>query len=331
VWTDVEDGLPAAAQELRRLFRRARARPLLTLGLALAVASLGVLREARVRFYQSRVVFRIEGAERTSNRSLRRLVESELLTDEALLPLMRRHHLDPTLVEENPLDALEWLRADVIGLEVWHSPEAHLAVAFVHKDPRVAYDAVCDLSELISARTENPVVARADRDLARADKAAAAAREELFAARSALSLKEMKLRYAVERAKLIAEIESLREEGAARERRLAELQAERDAARIRAQAARRQPGLRFEVVEPPQPAPLVAPKGARLVELGFLGLLLLLPLAAMAVGAYDPVVRDAADLKRLGQRPLGHVPAFPGDGVGSLDEREKRMRYTGRG
>jgi hypothetical protein len=330
-WTDVEEGLPVVWRELRRLLHRAWARPLWTLGLTLAASALLLVREAQEeRVYRTQVSFRVAGGEQLPAHTLREFVAGQIFDDDTLVDLMRRHGLGGTVLENKPQDALEWLREELLDVRVWHAPAAHLEIGFRHRDPKLAYEAVCDLVELLAARTGNPAVLAADREVQRLDEEAAAVREQLFAARSGLSLKELVLLRARpgERPKLIAGIDGLRAEAAGRERRLTALEGDRDAARFRAQAARHQERLRFEVLEPPRPAPLRANPGRRLVKLGMLAFLLLLPLAAMAVGAYDPAVRDAGDLKRLGLRALGHVPSFPGDHVGSLDERQKRMRYT---
>ena len=51
-----------------------------------------------------------------------------------------------------------------------------------------------------------------------------------------------------------------------------------------------------------------------------------LPLVALFVGAFDTRVHDEEDVERLGLPILGHLPAFPGDGVGSLRSRGVRGR-----
>ena len=43
--------------------------------------------------------------------------------------------------------------------------------------------------------------------------------------------------------------------------------------------------------------------------------------SALLIGAFDSRVHDVDDVARLGLPVLGHVPGFPGDGVGSLTVR----------
>jgi hypothetical protein len=50
---------------------------------------------------------------------------------------------------------------------------------------------------------------------------------------------------------------------------------------------------------------------------------LCVPVAGVGVAAYDLHVYDVEDLRRLGLRPFGHVPRFPGCRNGSLDQRMK--------
>ncbi len=48
--------------------------------------------------------------------------------------------------------------------------------------------------------------------------------------------------------------------------------------------------------------------------------------SALVVGAFDSRVHDVDDVTRLGLPFLGHVPGFPGDGVGSLSARGAARR-----
>jgi hypothetical protein len=340
---DDEERLGVAWRELRRLFTRALARPLLTLGITAVLAGLFIVREARkVQYYSSQVVFRVsEGAAASStpNRALRDHVRQEILSQEALLDLARRHRLGVRLTNQA---VVEWLREDEIAVEVWRNHfmvsrsvedrarSALLSLSFAHRDPKVAYEVVCDLQDLISGWGETTRIQRAEDAAARLDLMVATAREALFAARAEEDRKELQLARSRtgDKRKLIHELEAARGTVITREREVKSLEERRDADRLRAQVARYQLTTRFEVVEPPRPAALVGGKTEKLVMLGGIAFLMLLPLAAMAVGSWDSRVVHAADLRRLGIEPLGHVPGFPGDEVGSLDERMKRMRYT---
>ncbi len=103
----------------------------------------------------------------------------------------------------------------------------------------------------------------------------------------------------------------------------------RDDYQLRVSMEQHQLGTRFEVIESPTPARVKTNRPQRLAVYGVVLFILLLPLVAMGVGAYDSRVYDSADLRRLGVEPLGHVPAFPGDEVGSLDARLRRAPKGG--
>jgi hypothetical protein len=346
-WMDDEEGLRAAWLELRRLVGRALARRWLTLGLTLAAAVVWVgLGAWQGQRYSSRVVFRVDegggNVERTSVGRLRRFVREEVLTNEGLLDLMRRHQISVAAVQSRPLEAVEWMRDEEVDLQIWRNPfggsvedhSARVALGFAHRDPKVAYEFVGDLAELVAERTENGAIVRAEMETARLDRRVEESRQALARPRADIARRELALSRvpAAERSKRIVELEELRAGVRGLEAQLAEAERVRDAARLRAQTERKKLVMRFVMVEPPRAA-TSDPHGwphrwLHLAGSGFLAFALLLPLMCIAVGAEDQRVFDASDLKRLGLEPLGHVRSFPGDQVGSLDERMKRMMYT---
>jgi hypothetical protein len=342
-WMDDEEGLRAAWLELRRLVGRALARRWLTLGLTLAAAAAWVgLGAWQGQRYVSRVVFRVDegggNVERTSIGRLRRFLREEVLTNEGLLDLMRRHRISVAEVQSHPLDAVEWMRDEEVDVQIWRDPfagsvedhSARLALGFSHRDPKVAYDFVGDLAELVAERTENGAIVRAEMEAARLDRRVEESRQALARPRAEIARRELALSRAAasERGKRIVELEELRAGVRALESRLAEAERARDDARLRVQAERKKQVMRFVVVEPPRAAMRDPEKWLHLAGSGLMAFALLLPLMCIAVGAEDQRVFDASDLRRLGLEPLGHVRRFPGDQVGSLDERMKRMMYT---
>ena len=78
------------------------------------------------------------------------------------------------------------------------------------------------------------------------------------------------------------------------------------------------------MVDPPRRAHLGISKPRELITLGCIAFVFVLPLAGIAVGAFDARVRAAEDVRRLGLVVMGHVPPFDGAGVGSLDARLTR-------
>ena len=97
-------------------------------------------------------------------------------------------------------------------------------------------------------------------------------------------------------------------------------------AQIRKGLEDRAMGLRFEMVDDGGEAVEPQSRLVSLVVQGALVFLLAVPIVAMGLGAFDARVLDVDDLVRLGLAPLGTVPAFAGDGVGSLASRRQRQR-----
>jgi hypothetical protein len=341
--------LREALRELVRLFRRAWARPILTLGITLLGVGLLVARAARkAASFESEVVYRViegdldQNTASTPNRALREYIRTVVFSNEALLDIMKRYKLSPSRVKSAPVEAVEEMREEDISVEVTSNyflfyrgsgdaaRSAQLSITYTNGNPKAAYEIVCELADLVTAYTENNAVMRAQREVEHLEESVAAARENLFKTRSDIALDEFNLQRAKpdERTQILFEIEGLKANANNLDLRLTEYEHALDAYRLRVQLERHQMGLRFEVVEPPRPARLPPDKLHRLAKLAVVAFLGLLPLVAMAVGAQDRRVRDSDDLRRLGLEPLGRVPRFSGDEVGSLDERLRRMRYT---
>jgi hypothetical protein len=89
-------------------------------------------------------------------------------------------------------------------------------------------------------------------------------------------------------------------------------------------AAVRDRSLSFEIAQIVRPRPRRIGRPVELGLVGGVGFLLLLPLGALVVGAFDARVYDPEDVRRLGLVSLGAVGGFPGDRRGSLRERLTR-------
>ncbi len=315
-WTDDEPGLRSAAVELGRMRRRAFARPLRTVGLALlvALAAAGV-RARKHRVYRSRVVLRATEGDLDAataprpNKRLRQYVLDVAFSNARLSQVIHDFELYPRERARDPSLALEAMRDDV-DVEVWRNyfveirqlddagRSARVAVSYQHRDPQLA--AVHRVAAAVTATRD---------DLARR-------RATLFAKELALARAPAPLAR--------VELDDLRKSVEPLETRLRELERERASLDLRAAMERHQLGLRFEIVDPGQAARLGLSKPRELVLIGALVFLLALPLAVLFVGAFDSRVWDADDVRRLGLAPLGELPRYRGDNVGSLDARLRR-------
>jgi hypothetical protein len=99
---------------------------------------------------------------------------------------------------------------------------------------------------------------------------------------------------------------------AAMARLVKETEAQAAAARLGLRAAEEQQALRFELVDPGR---IPTPVGrAKLVRDAFVTLAVLLLVACLLAGAFDPRVLDAGDLAAAGVPLLGRLPSLPDRG-----------------
>src|SRR5207247_1494105 len=124
-WIEREDGLADAARELWRLFRRAWARPVITLGLTLLATGLLSAKVARkAASFESQVVFRVSEGDfelataSTPARALRDYLKTVVFSTEALLEIMKNHKLNPSRVKSAPVEAVEEMREEDIEVVV---------------------------------------------------------------------------------------------------------------------------------------------------------------------------------------------------------------------
>jgi hypothetical protein len=343
-WLDEEAGLVSAWRELGRLRRRAASRPIHTLGITLLITFAVVYKSSRsVPAFESRVVFRVVEADieaQTSlvpNHALRSYINDVVFSSERLVELMKRHKLGGSKVTKDPAEAVKGFREDLI-VEVWRNyfmearstmdpaRSARVAISYPHKDAKLAYEVTRDLGDLVVKTQEEERIARAEETVRALADIEDAAQEELDKARSAIAVKELALSSAnaAEQAVLRIELAALRAGLKPLEDRVARIAAARGDYALRADLEREQLGLRFEVVEAPRVMHATVSRPKKLIKIGVATFFVILLLVGIAVGAFDSRVHDVEDVRRLGWEPLGHVRAFDGDGVGSLNERLRR-------
>jgi hypothetical protein len=340
-WIDQELGLVGAGREIRRLARRAAARPVRTLGITLLITLAVVGRNARkVQAYPSRIVFRVTEGELDAttapppNRQLKSYVKTAIFSNGRLIELMRARKLRAAALKKDPAQAAEDMRED-IGVEVWRNyfldargmfdpaRSARLAIVYADKDPQLAYDVVRDLGALIQQSEGSTRVAEAEQAAEQITGMVAAAREELTRAQVKIAEKELALTHAKPDVAvgLTVELTDLRQAILSLEARVERLSSAKSELALRADIERHQLGLQFELVDSGRPARIVHPHPIRL---GLIVFLLVLPLVGIAIGAFNSRVYDLDDVRRLGIEPLGQVPSFPGDEVGTLESRLRR-------
>lgn len=336
---------PTVTTEAWRLLRRARRRPGWVLALALvgAAAVVGV-RARRADVYTARVVLRVTegdlppGASPRAPRRLREHVARIALATPRLLAIAEGEEIygatvggvrggDPEAVLASFRDDVDidaW-RTDFIEerapADAWRS--GRVAISFRAADPEQATRVAAALARLVVDDAEEARRADATARERRAEREERALRERIAEAHAALARAELRLRGTdgEHAATVRGELVERRQAMLALEEQAAALAARRAELAVRASLQAANEGLSFEVAQVVRPRPRRLARWRALVAAGAAAFALLLPLAALVVGAFDGRVYDGDDVRRLGLASLGAVGAFPGDRVGSLRER----------
>jgi hypothetical protein len=332
-------------QEVQRIRRRTRARPLPVIAVAaLITGALTYKLATRKQQFEAEVVLAIrEGSMGAENKStglpvaeLKELVGSVLMPDARLAELIERRDLHRLRAKLGMPWAINEVREQV-SIDVWrnsfvyYDPEnpnreasARVGITVADEDPDDAFQLAHDLAVIVIGEVREHRLELATQLAKRAAgmrEATAARLTELERVRTeklmALSVARRDGKAGVAQA-LNIQLVALDEQHKAVEKTLREIMQSQDLLADRVAAA----GLDLivEIVgerRPPRPESkgLLIAMIAVVVGLGsFLG-------AALVLGAFDSRVHDVDDVVRLDLPVLGHVPGFPGDDVGSLEAR----------
>ncbi len=337
------------ATELQRLKRRAQARwPLVVLaGLALTAAVVWKV-SRKPPIYKAQIILAITEGElnhghvATPLHELREYIGTVLLSTGAIIEMLEDREW---MIEEREMFGDELVVAEIrdfLGIGVWRNyfqyawsyderRTARVALVYTHVDRDFAYEMVRALTNLVIER-EGERRAELAQSLARQSAAVLdGARERLSEARGAQLDAAAALAEAEAAGDLTqAAIERIRSADAATELRRAEeafFAMEATTTREALEAAVTAAGLALDIDVVADRKP---PKHERstvvLVGVAFVALCIFLPLAGIVIGAFDTRVNDADDVARLDLPVLGHIPEFPGDGVGALRDRGVRLR-----
>jgi hypothetical protein len=336
--------------ELQRLKRRARARPFTIVAIALLLtAGLMFIIASKPRMARTRVVIAVTESDVGSGRTpqsmgeLRDYVATVLLPNAVLMPI----------IDENPWAfplrkrlgdayALSELR-DLFDIAVWrnyfmyeasyeHMRSARIAVTVDHPDADFSVELARRLAALI-------IEGEAERRRAAADALAAEAVKVIESTRASVDRAEAELNEklveaaAAERARATGRSLALRAEVAAlslalhkEKQKLQTVNTAAEIDQLDAAVAQAGLGLGMEIADERLPPPAEAGLAIRLIVIAAILFFLLTPLVAIVIGAFDSRIHDLDDVTRLGFPIVGHVPAFPGDGTGSLRDRGIRRR-----
>lgn len=319
-WEQAEKRLPKVGWELWRLFRRARKRwwaaVLVSLGLAgLLVTYLSLQQPS----FRARIVLLLtESTAATEEpamplQELRDYITDVVFAKPRLLELIEKHRLYPVLFVRDPLLAVATMRQDLqvdvarnyfLDYRGRHGAprSARIFISYQAEDPDLAHEVALDLGRLLG---EFEAGSRHETATALAKSAQLAVDD----ARNRLALREDAL------AELRAGARTMTSDPVAIARLEGQVTADaldlRDLERRAWETAlwrdieERRLGFKLEVVA--AEAPVRSGGRGFLLVIGVLALVVLMPLCAMAVSAFDPRIHDLDDARRLGLTPLGYI------------------------
>jgi hypothetical protein len=352
-WFEAEEPWGRAlVVELQRLKRRAAARPILTILLALAMTAFVVVKVMRKPVSHTAYVTMAvsEGSMATNMepmpvRELQQYVVTALLPDNQLAQLIEEKNLFPLRKRLGMPFAVGELR-DLFEVTVYRNyflqdgyaadlrRTARIELAVTHADDVMAYELAHRLAAMVvdnADRVEDTTAAAlqrsADEVTARARGALDALDRRVSEMQVALSKAEMSSDPAVQ-ATIPGRRTEMRAMFAELNYQQEKLKVIEENTRIDLEVAGAMAaglGLKLEIVAERRP-PHEEGHEARLRMLALAIFVLMLPIAGIAIGAFDPRIHDTSDITRLGFTSLGHLPGFAGDRIGSLRARGVRRR-----
>ncbi len=350
-WADREPGLPEAVREVQRVLRRASARPVLTLAATVVVTALLIGMVARkVPLQRARVILRVQENAFAGDLALAQKGELKnhiyqvVLSRDRLLEVIHRHNLYPSAQARGDDEAVEQFREALDVQEfrnyflVGHGEDNQLAsgriaISFTDPDYQVASAVVEDLAQVVIEAEHERRKAAVDAAVAVARRALDLANTQLEERQADLASKQYLLEDAkgAEKAQLQVDVLRLERSIPTYRAMVEEARAQLEQVNLAVGAEDRRLGVSVEVAQFILPPPPPRSKLRLLVVVGLLGFLSILPLCAIAIGAFDSRVYDLEDVERIGLVGIGHVPRFAGANDGSLDQRIGRPSWWRRG
>jgi hypothetical protein len=343
-WLAAEPGFFEARVEVRRMLRRARRRKLWVLGVAVVVALLAVgKRSRRLPLVQATVTFRVTEGEQMAKdaappppaKDLKEYIWGVAFSGTRLLAVMEQHGLEADMRERDPLFAVESFREN-IELYVWRNyflvdqgqhgeRSARLAVTYNGSEVDETQAVAASLAQLVIEEEDRRRALQVEAAVRSAKIGVEHARADLDRRSEVIArlTEERKTATPERRAVIDVEVLDLRKSLRPAMDRLLGAQKELTDLELQLQFETLGAGLRFEKVDEEVEIVARTPTARGLAIFGVLVFVVVLPLAALLVGALDPRIYDVDDVRRLGVHPVGHVPPFRGDEVGSLHERAR--------
>ena len=335
-WVADEPAARESVAEVVRLLRRAGRRPLVTFAVALLTAAvLFGLQMRRPPVFGARAELLLRENALSSDRTmlsradLRSLVENVAFSSSRLQEVMDRHGLFTAESARSPVLALAEMRksteVEILQdyfaedrLERTPSRSARIAITFSSGEPDQAMAVVRDLGLLVARVELGRHAEKARRQAGFAKAAAAEVRDE--ATRTQAELAAMEATSAVNPAKISSaqqvKIAFLRAWLSKLQRRRSELEREHARLDLAADADEKQAGTRVHLASLEAENPGTHNDGRWLRRKAAIAGTAGLALALLLVGAFNPRLYDADDIRRAGSLCLGtlHAPQEPKGG-----------------
>lgn len=340
-WVDREPGLPAALHELARVLRRAGRRWLITLLIATGVTGLVVAKLSRKRpVYKARAILSItEGVFADSRYSMGRgalqgYLANAVLSKKILYQIITELDLYPDMQRMGESEAVAELRADLevavfrnffllSGTEDRRS--VRVAITYTSVDSALAVTVVQRLADTVIDHERDRQNRATDFMEEQALGALEEAGVEIRRREQRLAEIAFRLPTSEDHEKSLLQVESFRVK---MEIQAFDIVLAQTRGSLTAAKAFRSSPLAVELAQlraPVQVSP--SARKRRLVMAGVFGFVVVLPMVAIFIGAFDPRIRNTEDVERIGLPVIGHVPSFHGDRSGALLDRLPKRRF----
>ena len=320
--------------EVLRVLRRAGRRPLLTLAVALLASAilLGLQLRRPPTFSARAELLMRENAlasarQKLSRDDLRSFVENVAFTSAHLGEIMDRHGLFVTEAKRSPVLGLAEMRKKIeveilqdyfADYRLERSPlrSVRIAVTFTADTPEQAMLVAGDLGRLVARAKLGQHAERAQHEARLAEAAVNQVLAEVEQTRSQLVALEASLAAAPVSAAPAAPADRvkavfLRASLTQLERRLSELQQQQTAVDLAAAAEEKQAGTRVHLAGLDAPGIGVRDDGKWLWRKASISVVAGLALALLLVGAFNPRLYDADDIRRAGGLAMGTLHRIP--------------------
>ncbi len=352
-WLDDERRANTFRNELQRLKRRAKKRPILLIVITAMMVTLVLWKKSKkVHLYQATIVMRATEGELIDEESpfavdgLANYLFTIALNRERLKPIIEKYDLFPEREEFGDLYAVSELRG-FLDIEINSNAFSRvkdegdpvrsvgIAVHFTDFDPELAFDVATDLAAALVEAEQARRMEAAYKLKKIADATVDAVERRLSDHNSNLASQLITIdKYKnqntpeargqvaaakIAKRRILEDIKQL-------DQVLTAMVGNQEELSLALAVEGANQGMRFDVVDVRRPEYIPKKSLIFYAILGIFLFVMLVPLVAIGIAAKDSKLHHIDDLIRLNMPVVGHLPGFPGDSKGSLQERGSRAK-----